>query len=173
MPNRSSAKKTNGRPLHEARGNPRLSEERHDPYRDNAKLRAPRRCKQCNATYLKGRWRWEALTPPAPATTLCPACRRSNDRYPAGEVLLRGDFVTAHADEILRLVRNVEAAETQQHPLHRIMDIRREDGDIVITTTDVHLPRRLGHALEGAWHGELTTHYDEAGYFARVTWRRH
>lgn len=156
----------------QTRGNPRLNEERHDPYRDSAKLRSPRRCAQCNATYLKGRWRWDALTPPAPATTACPACRRIKDRYPAGELLVRGDFVAGHADEILRLLRNVEAAETGQHPLHRIMDIRRRQGEITITTTDVHLPRRLGHALEGAWHGKLAMHYDEAGYFARVTWER-
>ena len=44
--------------------------------------------------------------------------------------------------------------------------------DIVVTTTDIHLPRRIGHALEAAWDGELTTHYDEAGYFARVRWER-
>ena len=172
MRNRSIPGKPGSRLPRQTRGNPRLTEERHDPYRDSAKLRSPRRCAQCNATYVKGRWRWEALTPPAPATALCPACRRSKDRYPAGELLLRGDFVVAHADEILRLVRNVESAETQQHPLHRIMDIRRRQGEIAITTTDVHLPRRLGHALEGAWHGQLAMHYDEAGYFARVTWER-
>jgi hypothetical protein len=34
------------------------------------------------------------------------------------------------------------------------------------------LPRRIGHALESAWDGKLDTHYDEAGYFARVAWER-
>jgi hypothetical protein len=159
--------------LHRQRlGNPGLSEEVHDPYWSRAKPRAPRRCSQCGATYLRGRWRWQGLTPPPPATIVCPACRRVNDRYPAGQLSLSGAFVPAHADEILRLVRHVEAAETREHPLHRIMTVKRERGAIEITTTDVHLPRRLGHALEAAWHGKLATHYDEHGYFARVTWER-
>jgi hypothetical protein len=153
-------------------GNPRLAEEIHDPYWSRAKPRAPQRCRECGATYVRGRWRWQGLTPPPPAAILCPACRRSHDRYPAGELILRGAFVAAHADEILRLVRNVETAETREHPLHRIMAVSRRGGSIEITTTDVHLPRRLGHALEDAWQGKLETHYDEQGYFARITWER-
>lgn len=172
MRNRQNLSKAGSRLPRQTRGNPRLQEERHDPYRTNSKLRGPRRCAQCGATYLKGRWRWETLTPPAAATATCPACRRSNDRYPAGEVILRGAFIGSHGDEILRLIRNVEADETREHPLHRIMAVSRRGGEITITTTDVHLPRRLGHALEGAWHGSLATHYDEDGYFARVVWER-
>jgi hypothetical protein len=52
------------------------------------------------------------------------------------------------------------------------MSIRLGDS-VVITTTDVHLPRRIGHALEAAWGGTLKTQYDEAGYFARIGWERH
>jgi hypothetical protein len=48
-----------------------------------------------------------------------------------------------------------------------------EDGDaLVITTTDVHLPRRIGHAIVDAYKGDLDTHYDRDGYFARIRWRR-
>jgi hypothetical protein len=160
------------RPRRQRLGNPRLAEEVHDPYRAGAKSRAPQRCSQCGATYLRGRWRWQGLTPPAPAAIVCPACRRINDRYPAGELLISGSFVAEHHDEVVHLVRNIEAAETREHPLHRIMAMRRRGGTIEITTTDVHLPRRIGHALEDAWHGALKTHYDEQGYFARVTWER-
>jgi NMD protein affecting ribosome stability and mRNA decay len=164
--------KPGGKVRRQTRGNPRLQEEIHDPYRTTAKLRAPRRCAQCGATYLKGRWQWQSVLPTAPATIVCPACRRSNEKYPAGELTLRGAFVAEHDTELVRLIRNIEAAESREHPLHRIMALQRSDGSIVITTTDVHLPRRMGHALEDAWGGELSTHYDEQGYFARVTWER-
>jgi hypothetical protein len=40
----------------------------------------------------------------------------------------------------------------------------------VISTTDIHLPRRIGEALKRAFHGELDMHFDEAGYFVRVDW---
>ena len=85
---------------------------------------------------------------------------------------MSGEFVGAHRDEILRRVRNVAEAESNRHPLHRIMAIETRGSDTVVTTTDVHLPHRIGHALKDAWEGEMTTHYDLEGYFARIGWHR-
>jgi hypothetical protein len=154
------------------RGNPLLQERIHDPYKASEKLPEPTRCPECGAVFSDGRWRWVGAEPVEPHELLCPACRRIKDRYPAGEVIISGAFATAHADEVLNLVCNTEQAERREHPLHRIMDIQKGEHDVTVTTTDVHLPRRIGHALEDAWKGELSTHYDEDGYFARVTWRR-
>jgi hypothetical protein len=103
---------------------------------------------------------------------VCPACHRLNDRYPAGEVLVSGSFAAAHGNEIEHLIRNTAETESREHPLHRIMALRRRKGTLEVTTTDVHLPHRIGHALKDAWGGELMTHYDDAGYYARVTWQR-
>jgi len=108
-----------------------------------------------------------------PAATLtCPACRRTADHYPAGEVTIRGKFYVEHADEVLHLVRNIEKAEYDEHPLHRIIAAKRSGDALTITTADIHLPRRLAHAIEAAWGGDLLTHYDEAGYFVRIAWER-
>ena len=41
---------------------------------------------------------------------------------------------------------------------------------IVIQTTDIHLPRRIGEAAERAFHGSLEEQFDERGYFVRVDW---
>lgn len=153
-------------------GNPLLREEVHDPYHVRGKYREPTLCSRCGAAYHKGRWQWLREAPPDAVEAHCPACRRVEDRYPAGEISISGAFAMAHAKELRQLVRNVEQAENSEHPLHRIMDIREEEDVITITTTDLHLPRRIGHALEDAWDGELDTHYDEDGWFARVTWRR-
>jgi hypothetical protein len=46
------------------------------------------------------------------------------------------------------------------------------DDTLVITTTDIHLPRCIGEALHRAFHGDLKLHYDEASYFVRVDWER-
>lgn len=43
---------------------------------------------------------------------------------------------------------------------------------LVIKTTDIHLPRRIGEAMHRAFHGELHVHYDEENYFVRVEWWR-
>jgi NMD protein affecting ribosome stability and mRNA decay len=155
-----------------AHGNPRLEEEIHDPYRTPKKARSPARCADCGATYRKGRWTWERSQPPPPASLVCPACRRVRDRYPAGEITVRGGFFVEHADEVLQLVRNTEDAERSAHPLQRIIAIARKGGNAIVTTTDLHVARRIGHALEDAWGGKLATHYDEGGYFIRITWER-
>jgi RecG-like helicase len=83
---------------------------------------------------------------------------------------LHGDVARQRKDEIIGLARNEESAEKGEHPLNRIVDIGETDEGLVISTTDIHLPRRIGEALKRALHGELTTHNDEGGYFVRVDW---
>jgi hypothetical protein len=72
--------------------------------------------------------------------------------------------------EIVRLARHQEEAERQEHPLNRIMDIREQLGSLVIRTTDIHLPRRIGEAVQRAYKGGLKSQFDEASYFVRVDW---
>ena len=170
--NRLSKQPVRARKRRLAHGNPRLREEIHDPYRTSAKSRGPALCPQCGATYLKGRWTWQRLVPKPIVSLECPSCRRIKDQYPAGEITLRGSFAVEHADEIRRLVRNTEKAGHDEHPLHRIIALQRTGGVTTVTTTDIHLPRRIAHAVEAAWGGSLTTHYDEAGYFVRIDWVR-
>lgn len=104
---------------------------------------------------------------------LCQACQRTNDHYPAGIVTLTGTFVVAHKDEIVGLVRNQEEAEQPEHPLNRIMTVAEEAPDrLIISTTDIHLPRRIGEAMNRAYNGSLDEDFDEDGYFVRVNWHR-
>jgi hypothetical protein len=91
---------------------------------------------------------------------------------PPGIVTLKGPVVREHEEEIVNLARNLEQAEKQEHPLNRIMAIEREEPDtLVITTTDVHLPRPIGTAIHHAFHGDLKLRFDEDDYFIRVDWR--
>lgn len=149
-----------------------LREEVHDTYKLRGRLKEPTRCPDCGAVYRKGRWSWAALQDEDASEALCSACRRIADSYPAGELTLQGTFVGQHKDEIMNLVRNIEAAESKDHPMNRIMDISEADGDIKITTTDTHLPRRMGTAMRDAWEGELDIHFDAGGCFTRIVWQR-
>jgi len=151
----------------------RLIKERvHDPYKTRRKLSEPTTCPQCGATWHAGRWQWQTQQPEAVNEELCQACHRINDRYPAGELTISGAFLSAHRDEITNLVRNTERLENQDHPLHRIMDLNEQDDRMVITTTDIHLPRRIAQSLFNAYKGDLDFHYDDEGYFLRATWSR-
>lgn len=164
--------KTLRSPRRVTRGNPLLQERIHDPYRSREKLREATRCPQCGVRYRNGRWAWPGKQTYALKAQLCPACRRINDRCPAGEISLSGKFVHAHRDEIVARVRHVEASESALHPLHRIMQIDENDARIVISTTDIHLPHQIAHALKDAWGGATRTHYDLDGYYIRVHWCR-
>ncbi len=154
-----------------ARGDRFIREHVHDPYKTRLKLPDPTLCPQCGAVYSNGRWHW-ADRPDQCHEELCQACHRINDEYPAGTVTLSGGFVGRHRDEIIGLARNQEQLEKGEHPLNRIMRIDEQDHSIVITTTDIHLPRRIGEALYDAYEGELDFHYEEGAYLIRVAWRR-
>lgn len=148
-----------------------IREHVHDPYKTRLKLPEPTICPQCGAVFHEGRWHW-ASRPEGAHEELCQACHRSNDRYPAGEVKIGGGFVARHRAEIVHLARHQEEQEKAEHPLHRIMSIDDDDGSLMVRTTDIHLPRRIGEALRHAYHGELDFHYDEETYFLRVRWTR-
>lgn len=151
----------------------RIAERIHDPYMTRLKPADPSICSDCGVVFHRGRWQWSEGTTPAGAQAhLCPACLRVRDRYPAGWVTLSGGFIPDHAEELTHLVRHQEEAETREHPMNRIMEISRADDSIVITTTDIHLPRRIGEAIHRAYDGRLDYHFEEESYMLRVFWER-
>ena len=142
-----------------------------DPYKATRKPHEPSVCPQCGAVFHQGRWQWSAR-PEGAAEHLCEACHRINDHYPAGILTLSGPFVAQHKAEMIRLARHQEEAEKREHPLNRIMAIEEEADRVVISTTDLHLPRRIAEAQKRTWQGEVEFHYEEDGYFLRATWHR-
>ena len=149
-----------------------LRERVHDTYKLRGQLKGPTRCPGCGAVYHRGRWTWKASAPRDAEEVTCSACQRIADDYPAGELSLGGAFVISHQQEIMNLVRNVEKAENADHPMNRIMNIRDTSDGFLVTTTDVHLPKRIGRALQRSWEGALDIHFDEAGYYTRISWQR-
>ena len=148
-----------------------IEEVAHDPYHARSKPAEPAVCPQCGLVYHKGRWQ-RAARPERANEHLCPACHRVNDRFPAGYITLAGPYMDAHGEEIRRLIRNEETREAEGHPLQRIMGIENKEGMVTVTTTDVHLARRIGEALHAAFHGELTVKYSPDEFLVRVDWRR-
>jgi hypothetical protein len=148
-----------------------FDDQRHDPYQPAGKYPEPTHCGQCGAIYHKGRWQWGA-TPEAARSDTCPACRRIHDKLPAGWLILDGPFVAAHRDELIAIIHNEAEHERREHPLNRIMQIEEHDGRVEISTTDIHLPQRIGEKLKSAYDGELTVRYAEDEYSVRLHWHR-
>lgn len=148
-----------------------IRERNHDPYKPKAKLREPTVCTECAATFREGRWTWSAA--PADAyRQLCPACQRIRDDYPAGTLRLEGEFLAGHESDILGLIRNVEEREKKDHPLKRIMEIQGDDDGVTVTTTDPHLARTMGEAVQHAYQGDLDFRYADGESLLRASWRR-
>lgn len=142
-----------------------------DPYALRGKLPEPAVCSECGAVYQEGRWQW-LPAPPNAAAVQCGACRRILEKVPAGYVAINGDFAREHRLELLELVRNHETREKKEHPMQRIIAIDEQDDGLMITTTDIHLARGIGEALEHAYKGKLEYHYLPNEYLLRVRWER-
>ncbi|CAO3425328.1 BCAM0308 family protein [Azospirillum endophyticum] len=147
-----------------------IQEKEHDPYKPSLKPADPGVCTICHAVYEEGRWHWGAR-PAAASDTVCQACQRIRDHIPAGILTMDGAFVRTHRAELLAQVRHQETLESSEHPLNRIMDIRDTSDGMTVTTTDLHLPRRVAEALRSHHHGEVTWQYDDDDYFLRVHWQ--
>ncbi len=148
-----------------------LKEKRHDTYKERGKWPEPTLCKECGALFVNGRWSWGK--PPTKANeVLCPACRRTSDNLPAGYIELKGAFFQEHYDEILNLTRNIEQQEKSEHPLERIMAIIDEKDHTLVTTTGIHIARRIGEALSRSYNGDLSFQYAEGEKSIRVYWQR-
>jgi hypothetical protein len=148
-----------------------LQERKHDPYRAQQKLPEPTVCPECGALFHEGRWQWGEAPPGAHQET-CSACQRIKDDFPAGFVTLSGEFFDSHREEIMRVVQNVEKRERGEHPFNRIIAIEEKDDATLVTTTDIHLARGIGEAINDAYQGDLQFHYNPAEYLLRVHWTR-
>lgn len=143
----------------------------YDRYKLPRKLREPTRCRDCGALYRDGRWVWALRGGPA-YKVRCPACQRVRDSRAAGYVQLSGEYFAGHRDEILRRVRRCEQVEAAEHPLERIIAIRQEAAGELVTTTGMHLARRIAHALQHAYKGNLESRYNKGEKVLRVQWSR-
>lgn len=157
--------------FHKGRRTRNWTDYNHDAYRLDKKLSEPTICQDCGAVYQKGRWQW--LAEPAGAhRTLCPACHRIHDDFPAGYVRLHGDFLARHHADIMHLVNNEESREKAEHPLQRIMKVEEQDDSVEITTTDNHLARAIGEAIHRAYQGRIDIDYSKEDDLVRINWSR-
>lgn len=153
------------------RKNKLIKDRRKDVYIDQITLKEAAICSKCNAVYSSGRWTWKPNELVTTKTT-CPACRRINDNYPAGSIEIKGKFFYQHSTDILNLVYNVEKLEKSERPLERIIAVTNEKQKIVVTTTGIHVARRIGEALSRSYQGNYDFQYADCEKSIRVYWER-
>ena len=148
-----------------------VQEKRHDAYKQLGKWPEPTVCKECDSLFQNGRWCWHKPTK-EPNQVVCPACQRIADNYPAGYVEIRGPFFKGHREEVMNLIRHEEDLEKGEHPMERIISIIHETEHTLVTTTGVHIARRIGKAVSRAYQGDLSIHYGDDETSIRVYWSR-
>ena len=148
-----------------------IKDRRKDVYIDQQIIKEPASCIKCNALYTNGRWAWKT-TDQVTTKTTCPACRRISDNYPAGHIEIKGNFFLSHSTDILNLVNNVERLEKSERPLERIILINEGKDKTVITTTGIHVARRIGEALARSYQGSYNFQYADGEKSIRVFWER-
>lgn len=130
-------------------------------------------CKRCGIVYRSKRWQMESMPAgPRSEEVLCPACRRIDSDDPAGVVTLSGTYLGKHRDEILNTIRQQEAKHREKNPLGRIMEIKEEDGQIVVTTTEDKLAQKIGREIYKSQRGELHYQWSHDQRMVRVDWER-
>jgi NMD protein affecting ribosome stability and mRNA decay len=150
-----------------------IGAERKSPYREERKFPEPTICPRCGLVYSEGGWHQaKGELPKGANKELCPACRRETDRFPGGIVYLSGGYLWDKEEEIMNIVRNQEEQAKAKRPLQRIMWVERGEGGIEIATTNQHLARRIGRAVNSAHAGDLAIKQKVGENFVRVYWER-
>lgn len=103
---------------------------------------------------------------------LCPADERIQRQMYDGEVVLKGQWLQDHKEEVLNWVRNEEKRTRATNPMARLATLQDRDGYVYILTTSQALARRIGSGLKSAFKGRLTVQRLPFEAFTRVRWAR-
>ena len=147
-----------------------------DPYLLSKAYPEPTICPICSLVYHKKRWvRDENLFQSVISTAekhKCPACRKIEDHYVMGMVLITGTFFLTIKNEVINIIHNYEKKEAIRNPLARIMSLNQKNNTIVVETTSDNLAIAIGKALERSHGGELNIQFGNDEQIARVNWHR-
>ncbi|MHB8481959.1 MAG: BCAM0308 family protein [Nitrospiria bacterium] len=149
-----------------------------DPYLSKKGLKEPAKCTGCKSVYHHKKWYSKEdpiameLQKTPMQMTLCPACRKTLEHFPAGLVTLRGGFLTAHKDQILHLIRNEEARAKGVNPLERIISIKDLGDSVEIQTTGERFAQRIGKDVKKVFKGEVSYNWVSGDKRIKVEWHR-
>ena len=136
-------------------------------------------CPRCGAVYDGHKWVPEPddelvkqVKKKSAKSELCPGDLRLEKGQVDGVVTLKGSFMREHKDDILNLIGRVERNGRSRNVAARIYEMKEDDGEFSIETTDEHLAERIGKELEKAFKGDLEIKWQEKDRFVRVSWQR-
>jgi len=147
-----------------------------DPYLPRMGPKEVAICRSCGAIYHRKRWSMENSPAVLKDRTLrsvtCPACPKKQDSFPGGVVMLSGEYLAPHKEQILHLVRNEEARAKRVNPLERVISIKDSLKSVEIQTTSDRFAQWIGTEIHRVFKGDVTYHRSRDDRFIRVKWHR-
>ncbi len=135
----------------------------------------PALCAGCGAVYVRKTWR--RSEPRCRGAVLggaelvsCPACRQVGEGRAYGCLLLRGDWLSEHEEEVRRRISAVEARARYTQPERRLVRIARQGDGLRVTTTSQKLAHRVARELEKAFGGSASYAWSDRDGSLSVTW---
>lgn len=150
-----------------------------DPYISAKGLPEPTICPACSAVYHKKHWTFdEKLLLDAKKNKnvhyqKCPADRKIEDKYAMGKVILSGNFINEHMDELINVIKSEERRAMSVNPLDRLILVEKRNGGLYAETTSNALATRIGHHLKRSYKGSDEDFKFRLGdKFVEIHWHR-
>lgn len=89
-----------------------------------------------------------------------------------GMVTLSGAFLKDHEEEILGLIKHESSCAEQDNPAHKVTNIEKKDGKIIVTTSMHGLAMHIGKSLMHAYKGEHKFTFSHDEKYVEVEWKR-
>lgn len=89
-----------------------------------------------------------------------------------GIIRISGDFILDHEEDILNLVKHEGRIAEKRNPLHRVTNIEKKDGMILVEISDHNLTLHIGKALHSAYKGAHSYKFLKEEKFVEVDWKR-
>lgn len=118
-------------------------------------------CKECNAIYFKKAWHASAAdiaeeyNDKPTSFTVCPADEMKQKGLFEGEVRVSGAS-DLQREEIRNLIENYDEEARRRNTLHRVLEIKEEQGDIIATTSEDQMAAKIARKIEDAFHAAST-----------------
>lgn len=131
-------------------------------------------CAGCGAVYVRKTCRLggprRLFAPRQEERVSCPACRQVREGRAYGRVLLSGEWVAEHEEEVRHRIRSVESRARHTQPERRRVGIAPQGDGLEVTTTSQKLAHRLTRELEKAFGGSTSHAWSDHDGSLWATW---
>lgn len=105
-------------------------------------------CKVCGCVYYKKSWHHNNLKLKTNnlKLALCPACQMIKNRQYEGKILIK-KIPLEKEKELINLIKNFCQTAFSIDPMHRLIAVKKQENNLIITLTENELANKLGKKI--------------------------